>query len=126
MSSVCRFARTPSANLSDIPLTLNLNSPQRRLIALRMEGKFPPVWVSGGAWRIQRSSVVPLHESVTGHYLERLITEVEAGSGPDWITLRAWPVFPATAIAAKVMREGLGKKGPGREYSLVDSYIRNA
>ena len=34
---MCRFARTPSANLSDIPLTLNLNSPQRRLIALRME-----------------------------------------------------------------------------------------
>jgi hypothetical protein len=34
---VCRFGFTPAANLSDIPLTLNLNSPQRRLIALRME-----------------------------------------------------------------------------------------
>jgi hypothetical protein len=34
---VLHFGSTLAANLSDIPLILNLNSPQRRLIALRME-----------------------------------------------------------------------------------------
>jgi hypothetical protein len=85
----------------------------RRLIALRMEGKFPPVSVSGGAWRIRRYGLLPGEESITVHHLEKLVVQVEAGGGPEWITSQVWPVFQTTRIAAKV----LARKGPEREYA---------